>query len=250
MDDDQILDFWAAKGNAIVAKLKQVRQDTPVTAAIELLLGRIVGAGNSLRVLGEHAPHAFAFDGAMILRGIYDAMLQALYILVDAGRRTERAELYLDFFWIDKKNEIELFDKSPTVLGKRISTSPRRASVGPAIEEEIQRVHPRFENAKGKLRNHWYDGNLRDLAKAVELEAEYELLQKHLSGVVHSSAYALTEGMPMQGRLLMALAWRFSFRVLGSFAAYAQITLDDHEQELVRFSGENVFGDASTGRAG
>lgn len=50
----------------------------------------------------------------------------------------------------------------------------------------------KLENSKGKLRDHWYEGNLRDLAKGVGFEDEYVLLQKHLSGVVRSSAYALT----------------------------------------------------------
>ena len=246
MNDAEILDFQARTANAIVAKLNAARRDSPVSTAIDLLLGRIVGAANSLRVLRERAPHDFGFDGAMILRGIYDAMLQALYILVDPVHRTERAQLYLDFFWVEKKKAIQLFDKSPTALGKRISESPQRASVEPAIEQEIERVRPSFENAKGKLRNHWYDGSLRDLAKAVGFEAEYELLQKHLSGVVHSSAYALKEGMPIQGFLLMAFTWRFSFRVLGQFAANTQITLDDDERGLVRLSDANVFGDATT----
>jgi hypothetical protein len=241
MSDDDILEVQATIANAIVAKINDARRQSPVTETIELLLRRIVGAGNSLRVLREHAPHDFASDGVMILRGIYDAMLQALYVLVDSRRWEERARLYLDFYWVEKEKAIHLFDNSQTYLGGRISKSLRRGSVEPAIEQEIQRVRPMFENAKGKIREHWYEGNLRDLANAVGFEAEYELFQKHSSGVVHSSAYALREGMPIRDFLLMDLAWRFSFRVLGKFAEFADVTLNVDERELIRLAENNVF---------
>jgi hypothetical protein len=173
-------------------------------------------------------------------------MLQALYILVDQTRRDERAQLYLDFFWIEKEKAIELYDKSPTYLGKRMSQSPRRGNAEVAIQREIQRVRPKFANSKGKPRNHWYEGDLRVLARAVGIETEYELFQKHFSGVVHASPYALQEGMPIKGFLLGDLAWRFSFRVLGQFSEFAGVTLDEQESELVRLSAGNVFSNPNT----
>lgn len=127
MTEDQLLEIQATAANAIVRRLNAARREGPVTVAIELLLGRIVGAGNSLRVLREHSPHDFVFDGAMILRGIYDAMLQALFILIDASRREDRARQYLDYRWVEKQNAIHLFDRSPTYVGRRVSESPRRA---------------------------------------------------------------------------------------------------------------------------
>lgn len=244
MTDDQILDFQANTANGIVARLNKARQNGPVTEAIELLLGRIVGAGNSLLVLRDKSPHNFIFDGAMVLRGVYDAMLQALYILKDASARNERARLYLDYFWVEKKSTLELLDRNPTQFAKRISQSPRRTNAEPAIESEYQRVLPQFQNKKGKPRDHWYEGNLRDLARSVGLEPEYEILQRQLSGVVHSSSYALREGMPMGDFLLLDLVWRFSFRVLGQFAEYAGIALDKVELDLVSISNGIVFDNA------
>jgi hypothetical protein len=102
-------------------------------------------------------------------------------------------------------------------------------------------VRVKFENAKGNLRNHWFpEKNLREIARAVGRESEYEILQKQLSGAVHSSAFTLKNGSPYKGFLLSDLAWRFSFRVLGKFAEYVQIELDE-ELPLIRSAEDNVF---------
>ena len=182
----------------------------------------------------------------MILRGIYDAMLQALYILSDPLQREARADDYLDFRWVERKSTIPLFDSSPTCLAQQISKSPRRAGTEPTIDTRYASVCPKFKNAKGQLRDHWYEGRLRDLAKAVNLESEYEILQKQLSGTVHSSADALQDQPAYPEYVLLSLAWTFSFRVLGKFAEYAQVTLDRYEGELVRLSESNIFGAANT----
>jgi hypothetical protein len=223
MTDDQLCDFKAKIANDIVSKLNAARQENAVTNAIELLLGRIVAAGNSLRVLNDNAPHDIAFDGAMILRGIYDAMLQALYILKDPQHQNTRAEDYLDFFWIEKRNMQKRAVCSSTAFGKQMATSKLRAVAEPATEHEYNRVYTKFKNMKGpKTRDHWYKGSLRDLAKEVGLESEYELLQEQLSGAVHASAFALKAQRVIHGNVLMTFAWKFSFRVLGLFAKYAK----------------------------
>jgi len=246
MSDDELLEFDRKTANGIVAKLNAARRDSVVTSAIEVLLSRIVGAGNSLHTLRNYAPHEYAPDGGMILRGTYDAMIQALYILSDSTEQEARAQLYLDYFWVEKKETIELLDTSPTLFGKQMSNSPRRASAEQAIEERFQSVCGRFRNRnKSTFRKHWYAGDLRVLAAALGLESEYLLLHKHLSGIVHSSAYALKEGMPIQGFLLLSLAWRFSYRVLGKFSEYANITLENHERERIRLAQGNIFGDSN-----
>ena len=241
MTDSQIIEVQAQIANSIAKKLNENRKATTVTNAIELLMIRIVAAGNSLRVLQEHAPHDVAFDGAMILRGIYDSMLQALYILNDPPCQEARAALYLEYRWIEKRKRIELFDSNSTTLAQRLSQSPLRQSTEPAIDREFQRVRGNYENSKQRLRNHWYEGSLRDLATTTGFESEYEVLQQLLSGAVHASSLALQEGPNFEGFLVMDFAWRFSLRVLGKFAEYANIKLDDVETTLIRSASENVL---------
>jgi len=243
---DEMIEFQAITANAIRKKLNGARRESSVTKAVELLLDRIVGAGNSLRVLREHAPHDFTFDGAMILRGIYDTMLQALYILSDPQNQESRARQYLDYSCVEKHNALDLFDNSQTHLGHHISKSSRRAIAEPMIKQDFQQVCQKFKDKKGKIRGQWYEGTLRDLAKAVGFESEYEILQKQLSGIVHSSAWALQEiGTLYKQPLLQMWSWKFSFRILGKYACYAGLTLDGIESELVRRSEFNIFGDQS-----
>jgi len=233
--DDELLALQASIYDALAKKLYDARRDSSVTRAIELLLGRLVCAGNSLRVLREHAPRDFFFDGAMILRGMYDTMLQALYIMSDPAQQESRATQYLDYYWIEKHEMIAVIDSSTTDVGQRLSRSAKRAGAEPAIEKEFQRVRPIFENNKGKLWNRWYKSDLRKLSKDkdIGLESEYEILQKQLSGAVHSSPYALQEPLLYKGFPLMMFAWKFIFRVLGKFADYNGIALEKHESDLI-----------------
>jgi hypothetical protein len=244
MTNNEMFEIQASNANNIVAKCNDVRRKNSVTNAIGLLLGRIVGAGNSLRVLREHAPHDFTFDGSMILRGIYDAMLQALFILSNPQFQEARASQYLDYSCVEKHKAIDLFDKSQTHLGHRISKSTRRANAEPEIEQEFQKVRQQFESKDGKVRKQWHEGTLRDLAKDVGLESEYEILQKQLSGIVHSSAWAFQNFAAIYNPdLLQTFAWKFSFRVLGKYTCYAGVTLDEIESGLVRRSEFNIFSD-------
>ncbi len=244
MSIEQLLGIQQDMANEIVTKLNASQRPGPVTRATELLLTRIVAGGNSLAVLRQRNVHPYIFDEAMIVRGIYDAMLQALYILDDATTWVERAELYLDWYWIEKKDEIERYDNNPTFLAQRMSKSPRRPAAEPFFEKKYQEAFPKYSTKKGdKTRQHWYCGSLRDLARAVtpSLESEYELLQAYLSGPTHSSVYALSEPPVFDKELLADFAWRFSYRVLGKFARYKGIMLSEDEQGMIALAAENIF---------
>lgn len=242
MSDDQIhLEYQRAIANGIVTKLNAVQKPGPVAVATEMITGRILASGNSLAVLYNGSPHDWAFDGASILRNIYDVMLQGLYIMADVARRNERAQLYLDFMDVERMRRIELLDASGTDIAKHVSGSPKRPNAEPAIKKRCNAVKAKYVTKKGKLRDTWYRGSLRDLAKASRLEGEYELMQKFLSGVVHSSPLTLEEGPIVHGFLLMDWHWRFAFRVLGTYAAYKGVVLDQTEKDLIASAQRNVF---------
>jgi hypothetical protein len=244
MSIEQLLGMQQDMANEIVKKLNAPQRPTAVTRAIELLLTRIVAGGNSLAVLRQRNVHPYTFDEAMIVRGIYDAMLQALYILDGAATWDERAQMYLDWYWIEKKDEIERYDSNSTFLAQRMSKSPRRPAAEPLFEKKYQEAFPKYATRRGdKTRQHWYCGTLRELAKAVtpSLESEYELLQAYLSGPTHSSVYALSEPPVFDKELLADFAWRFSYRVLGKFACYKGIALTEDEEGMIALATENVF---------
>jgi hypothetical protein len=245
MTDDEFFEHQRSTSNRLVTKVNSVRKDTAATRVVELLMKRIVSGGNTLSYLRErssrHPEYDCTLDGATILRGIYDAMLQALYVLHDPSACEERAQLYLDFYWVERWEAIGLFDKSPTTLAAKVKGSPKRLQAEPAIKERFEHVKATFLTRRGGLHDVWYRGKLRDLARAVDLEAEYELLQRQLSGAVHSSPLFLKDGPAYDGFLLLDLCWRFSFRVLGKFAEYKGVGLDQFEKELIKNSGRNIF---------
>ncbi len=109
------------------------------------------------------------------------------------------------------------------------------------LSNDINKFGRDFVNSKGKLKRNWYGNDLRDIAELIGRDTEYEILQKLLSGPVHSSSLALKNGPQFKGYLLLDLAWTFSFRVLGQFAEYVKVELDDAERQLIAHSNENVF---------
>ena len=243
LSDDEILilECQRKSANGITAKLNAVKTTGPIAIAIEMICSRIVGSGNSLAILYNNSPHDYAFDTASILRTTYDVMLQGLYIMGDSSRRKERAQLFLEFMDVERMRRIEIMDASGTSLARQISGSCKRAKAEPAIKKRFNDVEGKYLTKKGRVRNKWYSGTLCDLAKATDLEMEYDLMQKFLSAVVHSSPLTLTEGPFFRGFFLVDCHWRFVFRVLGAYAEYKEIALDQTETDLVVSSRKNVF---------
>jgi len=178
----------------------------------------------------------------MILNGIYDATLQSLYIFRHPSKQLERAELYIDYYWIEKCRQINLIDRNPAWMAKKLKDSPLRSSAEPDIKSQLQRVENRYRTSNGGLRRQWYPGTLETLAHDVGLTSEYEMLQRHLSGFVHSSYLAISDGPWFKDFFLMHCAWQFSFRVLGRFAEYKEVPLTDDEREVVNLAFANVLG--------
>ncbi|MCY2929587.1 MAG: DUF5677 domain-containing protein [Planctomycetota bacterium] len=241
VSDDQILECQRAVANGILTKLNTIPKPGPVAAAIDMIAGRLVASGNSLLVLRRNSRHDYGFDALSILRTMYDVTLQGLYILADQAKQEERARLYLDFMWVERKQRIELMDSSKTWLAKRLSGSPMRANAEPAIEERFESVKAKYTGKNNKVRGDWFPGRLRDLARATGLEAEYLLMQKFLSGFVHSTPLTIMMGPVVPDFLLIDWHWRFVFRILGSYAEVKAVTLDEKENGLITLSRQNVF---------
>src|SRR5262245_57635459 len=82
---------------------EHVRTPTPTTRALEPFKNRLTCAVESLTALDRFAKHDSRPDGMTLLRAMYDAQLQALYILEDPAKADERAQLFLDFRWIEQR---------------------------------------------------------------------------------------------------------------------------------------------------
>jgi hypothetical protein len=241
--DADLFEFQARAGNAILARLNAVQRTGDVDTVANAIYSRIVDSGSTLMMLQvNELRHDWKYDAASILRTIYDASLQALYILNDPTRKDELARRYIDFGIIEKVRLMSLFDKQANGFAKRMAQSPRRTSAEPAILAEHGQVMQKYgyDKLKEPPKN-WFKGSLRDVAKAVGYEAEYELLQKQLSGVVHSSFLAIEQMPGYEANHVVGLYWIFAFRVLGKIAEHAGVQLDATEQKLVERSVGSIF---------
>lgn len=239
--------FWrqnVAYATEIGRAIQQhVKTFTPTTRALEPFQKRISGALDTLTVLDRFAKNDWRADGMTLLRSMYDAHLQALYILQDAAQADERAQLFLDFRWIEQRAMQKLIERNPTRLAKKLMQSPKRLEGEAEREANYQKLRPKFLTRDGnKDRGDWYPGTLRDLARAVGLESEYEILQKDLSGSVHSTPTALLAGPSFsEPEHLLLLGWKLMFRVQGRIAAHHSVPLAKEHEEIVRDAMSNIY---------
>ena len=220
-------EFWSIHEN-ICQKLfcainGKVKHDT-TARALNLLAMRITNSTSSLWVLRCCAEEFFSMDGASILRCIYDATLQALYIL---QKPHERANDFFDYEWVEKTKGIDWIDSSDTNIASKVRNSPLRPEGEKLCKKEFAHVENNFKGKKGKLRDRWYAGSLRDLAKDLGFESEYEYIHKQLNGAIHSSPLSLKSGPLVEGTHLLTWAIHFNWRVLHKITQYYKISLED-----------------------
>ncbi|MDZ4779613.1 MAG: DUF5677 domain-containing protein [Planctomycetia bacterium] len=189
--------------------------------------------------------HDWKLDACLILRGVYDAMIQALYILGDRTKADDRGQLYIDHYLIEKVEMLERYVSSPTFLGNKMANSPKRAAAEPQIRAEFNKVCGKFVvTKKGKFagyRTNWYRGTLRDLSQEIGLETEYELIHKMLSGAVHSSAYAIQEGCGILDEHVADIAVKFHLRILSKLCNLLGVPLDKFESDICGLADRNMF---------
>jgi hypothetical protein len=220
-----------------------VRTATPAALALEPFKNRLHCALETLTALNRFAKHDSRPDGMTVLRAMYDAQIQALYILADPAEADERAQLFLDFRWIEQRRMQKVIEGNSTRLARALMQSPKRLAGEAEREANYQKLRPKYLTRDGKKdRDHWYAGSLRDLARAVGSESEYEILQTDLSGAVHASPTALLAGASFSetGHLLF-IGWKLWFRVLGRIAAHHGVPLSKEQEEHVRDAMSNLY---------
>lgn len=193
------------------------------------LYGTVAGARNSTRALGYFLTRGYfswrslnilcdwaavpgnqwrfvAHDSVGILRCLMDGHVQAAYLFHDPNEREVRAKLYLEF------EHVERFDQANAVIGRDnqvsrwIADSPMRPEGEKRIIAEFDRVkvnYPRRVRNAGKLtkpikvRDKWYEGTLRELARVIGWEDEYIIYVKRFNGSIHAGPWAIQCGPPM-----------------------------------------------------
>jgi hypothetical protein len=165
----------------------------------------------SLTRLCKDNPNSPERDGLTIMRTIYDAHLQALYILKDPARR---AKQYEDFYWIDWHRFVGAVTNTPGKMFQSLAASKKRAENEPQMLERYRLVEAAYRRGQGHRRD-WYEGSLEDMAKEVGYEGECRVLSRLVNPAIHSSAYGLRGPGGMNAITMLAAAWHFFHRCLG-----------------------------------
>lgn len=241
--DAEILQFWANAGNEIVARINSATKRDDVVEAIEALMSRIVQSGNSLQCLYDHSKHDWVWDGAAILRVVYDAMIQGLFILdSDSDYRARR---FLDFDAIEHQRGVQVIDAGETDMARRLAASPKRAAIEPALKAEFDRVCTLYAiDPLKKLPREWYKKSepLSLQAEIIGYKSEYSFLYPQLCGATHSSYFAVRKQrrFPFQPHLLVHYGQLFAYRLLAKLAEYVGVTFTAVEAGMVEIARRNV----------
>ncbi len=141
----------------------------------------------------------------VLLRCIYDAQIQLMYILESSEMSEKRAVQYLKYGAIENYKFLELIEESECALAKRISSIPKRDETKQLMVSQYNQCkNSEFWNKWG--RDRWYKGTLFDLARIVGREEEYTWYVRFSSGAVHASPFATSQGalMPNGADLFLA----------------------------------------------
>jgi len=122
---------------------------------------------------------------------MYDAYLQAAFMVSDPKKQKERAQQYFDFAIIDRHELQQRVLKMNNSFGNALKARPRRSEGEKGLKEKYDRVKTPFLKRDGKTRDKWYECNAGTLADVAKRKEEYQVFLFALHPCVHSAASAI-----------------------------------------------------------
>ena len=166
-------------------------------------------------------------DPSTILRSVYDASLQAEYIVHDAAKATDLAQNYLDFQEIERYRLIKALGKYKDEFSGKMVEGEERAANELKIRERFEKVEAKFRKAHGAgYMTSWHDEKLREFCKARGRKEEYDFMLVLLHGAAHSSALAMLRGYSANPSFLMLTAANLTWRAIGGMLDYHKIEME------------------------
>lgn len=213
--------------------------------AVRRLTNRVFMSAETMTILRRYADHDWRIDATTVLRTLYDAMLQALYIIDDPENMEFRGELYEGFSAIERYELLRRVEADSSAFSRKLRESPLRKDGEPRLVAEYQQRIGNYRKPGSSIRpRSWYAhsvGTLKDMAVVVGYEDEYLLLTHDLGASVHSSAFALAPKPLFSPDLCLLLAWHLTVRVLGKIADRYEIELAGEESKVVRDAYGNIY---------
>jgi hypothetical protein len=222
----------------VIQRANERSQTDKVSRALLYLLVRVSNTWRSIETLWHNMPDGdgFIVDTGVLLRAMFDAYLQAQYIVHDPCDQGKRARDYLDFEIVERYKIAKKLIAHDSPLSNRLKGSPKLATSEKELVAEYERVKGRYPDGKRKTktRNTWYPGNLAALAHSIGKEVEYDFFVATLHGCVHSSAHAVQKGPPISPQNALHWASKFAACVARVNVQYNRFVLSDFQQELLQ----------------
>jgi len=229
----------------VIRSVHAINDKRGSSRAMRALFLRLAYSWQSLCVLAKPGsnPHQFdarANDCAAILRCMYDALLQLEYIY--KGRNREKlGRLYLDYEHVERFQAVQEVLKQDNPLANIIRTSPKRPGAEPRVIAEYERVKHFYPHGKkGRVREHWYEGSLRRIAKNLARENEWVWLCQRFNSSIHSGPFAMFYGpIAPTPRAVEQIALLVVSRGAGCLVSHTGIKICEESHEIVDRCGRS-----------
>jgi hypothetical protein len=128
--------------------------------------------------------------GAMkVVRGMYETQWTAEYM----RQNPSEVEDYIEFSKIIMRRKLDWLTENDPVAAARVSPE-----VTQQIEKEYQQVRGRFSDGRDRVRWLWSDKSIREIAKSIGREIEYELPYANACAIHHVNFEGLAAHLVQQ----------------------------------------------------
>ena len=229
-----------------------------VARALLFFLGRVSNTWRSMRVLDKHFPDEEGpmVDAGALLRIVFDAYLQAAYVVHDKTKAVVRAHDYFDFACVERYKQSQKVLSCDNPFANALKSSPERPTGEQRLQQEYDRVRGKYAvsesrkkgSQKGtvRVRTNWYPGTLADIAQSMGRLEEYSLILSSFHGCVHSSALSVEKGPLVSREYILDWASTVAARVASLSVEHNRIRLDDFYARLLAALNKPYFGSAMT----
>ena len=131
----------------------------------------------------------------LLIRSLFELSVQFEYLMQDPE---PRAKLYLEYEHITKHRTEQAWLNLPGLIGDSLRASPQRAAGEQRNRVAYDQVRSQYEikSKRGKVRSHWYSGNLKHLAEQVDRVDEYDAVYSLYSAWAHGDPWT-ARGKPL-----------------------------------------------------
>lgn len=236
----------------VIQQSKDCSRSNEVSLALLYFLVRVANTWRSIRTLQNNSSEGdgFLLDAGVLLRAMYDAYLQAAYIVHNPEDQSERAKEYLDFEAVERykiANKLIIYDNP---LANKLKSSPARAKGEKDLIDKFNQVKDKYlckhhqsddsSKSSTKTRNKWYKGTLPDIAAKMSKQVEYDFFVATLHGCVHSSAYAVSKGPPTSPENVLYWASKIATQVAQLNVKHNKIELNALQQQILELLCKDI----------